>query len=88
MTEEHCAILGVKTVPKQDIALDLIQPTLVEKWLDQLQELVMVVNNIFEIPHGYFHQPPDVVKDIFFGVLALGLVAFVWHGDRTEWLAR
>ena len=55
MTEEHCVILGVKTVPKQDIALDLIQPMLVEKWLDQLQKLVVVVNNVFRIPHGYFH---------------------------------
>ena len=55
MTKEHCAILRVETIPKQDIALDSIQPTLVEKWLNQLQELVVVVNNVFGIPHGYFH---------------------------------
>ena len=81
-------ILGMKTIPEKDVALNSIQPMLVEKWLDQLQKLVVVVNDVFRIPHGYFHRPPDVVEDIFFGTLALGLVTFVLHGYRAEWSAR
>ena len=57
---------------------------LVKKWLDQLQELVMVVNNVFRIPHGYSHRLQGVVEDIFFGTLALGLVTFVLHGNQAE----
>ena len=54
---------------------------IVEEWLSQVEKLVIVVVHIVTISHGLLHGPPDIVKDILFGVLVLGWVAFVGHAE-------